>query len=57
MAASPGRPWAEIVGAAAERQADLIVMSSRGHDSLGDEIFGSTTDRVLRHAPCAVLVA
>jgi nucleotide-binding universal stress UspA family protein len=55
--ASPGRPWAEIVGAAAERQADLIVMSSRGHDSLGDEIFGSTTDRVLRHAPCAVLVA
>jgi nucleotide-binding universal stress UspA family protein len=53
----PGRPWSAIVQAAEQRQADLIVMASLGHDSVGDDILGSTTDRVLRHAPCAVLVA
>jgi nucleotide-binding universal stress UspA family protein len=52
----PGPAWAAIVQAAEARQSDLVVMSSRGHDSLGDHILGSTTDRVLRHAPCAVLV-
>ena len=52
----PGPAWSAIVHAAEGRQADLVVMSSRGHDSLGDHILGSTTDRVLRHAPCAVLV-
>ena len=52
----PGPAWSAIVRSAEERQADLIVISSRGHDSLGDHILGSTTDRVLRHAPCAVLV-
>jgi nucleotide-binding universal stress UspA family protein len=52
----PGRPWSAIVQAAEQREADLIVMASNGHDSLGDHILGSTTDRVLRHAPCAVLV-
>jgi nucleotide-binding universal stress UspA family protein len=53
---APGPAWSAIVRAAEELQADLIVMSGRGHDSLGDHILGSTTDRVLRHAPCAVLV-
>jgi len=56
LVTSPGRAWSAIVQAAEEREADLIVMSSGGHDSLGDDILGSTTDRVLRHAPCAVLV-
>jgi nucleotide-binding universal stress UspA family protein len=52
--APPGPAWDAIVRAG--EAADLIVMSSRGHDSLGDHILGSTTDRVLRHAPCPVLV-
>lgn len=54
--AAPGPAWAAIVGVAQERQADLIVMSSRGHDSLGDHILGSTADRVLRHSAIPVLV-
>jgi nucleotide-binding universal stress UspA family protein len=56
LVTAPGPAWSAIVQAAEERQADLIVMSGQGHDSLGDHILGSTTDRVLRHAPCAVLV-
>jgi len=38
-------------------KADLIVMSTRGHDSFADRILGSNTERVVRHAPCPVLVA
>ena len=38
-------------------KADLVIMASRGHDSLSEEIFGSTTERVVRHASCPVLVA
>ena len=36
---------------------ELIVMSTLGHDSVRDGIIGSNADRVLRHAPCSVLVA
>jgi nucleotide-binding universal stress UspA family protein len=52
-----GAPWYRITQTAEEREADLIVMSTQGHDSFRDGIVGSTTDRVLRHAPCSVLVA
>lgn len=52
-----GAPWYRIVQAAEEDRTDLIVLSTQGHDSVRDGIVGSTTDRVLRHAPCSVLVA
>ena len=52
-----GAPWYRIVQTAEEGRTDLIVMSTQGHDSVRDGIVGSTTDRVLRHAPCSVLVA
>jgi nucleotide-binding universal stress UspA family protein len=51
-----GVPWRAIVRAAADEKADLIVVARFGADSLGEEILGSTTDRVLRHSPCPVLV-
>jgi len=53
---SGGAPWDRIVKAAEERKTDLIVMSTRGHDSVRDGIIGSNAERVLRHAPCPVLV-
>lgn len=37
------------------RHADLIVMATRGHDSLGDVLRGSHTDRVLHRARCPLL--
>jgi nucleotide-binding universal stress UspA family protein len=52
-----GPPWRAIVRAAEEEQADLVAIARHGVDTLGEEILGSTTDRVLRHAPCPVLVA
>ena len=51
-----GPPWRAIVGAAEEEGADLVAIARRGADSLGEDILGSTTDRVLRRAPCPVLV-
>jgi nucleotide-binding universal stress UspA family protein len=52
-----GSPWRWIVQTAELEDADLVVMSTLGHDSLGDRILGSNTERVVRHAPCPVLVA
>jgi nucleotide-binding universal stress UspA family protein len=52
-----GVAWDCIVRTAEVERADLIVMATRGHDSISDRVVGSTTERTLRHAPCPVLVA
>jgi len=52
-----GRPYQEIVGVAREIDADLIVLSTRGHSGLKHLLLGSTAERVVRNAPCPVLVA
>jgi nucleotide-binding universal stress UspA family protein len=44
-----------ILRAADEQQADLIAMPTAGHQGFLDALRGSTTERVLRHAPCPVL--
>jgi nucleotide-binding universal stress UspA family protein len=44
-----------ILDAAAALDADLILMTTRGHDSLPDRLRGSTTEQVLRHAGRALL--
>ena len=51
-----GDAAAEIVRVAAERNVDLIVISSHGRTGLGRMIFGSTAEAVVRHAGCPVLV-
>jgi nucleotide-binding universal stress UspA family protein len=53
----PGRPYQEIIGLARRIDADLIVLSTRGHTGLKHLLLGSTAERVVRNAPCAVLVA
>jgi nucleotide-binding universal stress UspA family protein len=50
-AASP-----HIVDLARKRKADLIVLGSHGHTALYDLIVGSTTNAVLRKAPCPVMI-
>ncbi|MCH9672829.1 MAG: universal stress protein [Gammaproteobacteria bacterium] len=44
-----------IIRTAGEDNADLIVMATQGHDGFLDALRGSTTDRVVRRAPCPVL--
>jgi nucleotide-binding universal stress UspA family protein len=51
-----GAPHRELVAAAREEGADLIVMSTRGRGSLERLLVGSVADRVVRMAPCPVLL-
>ena len=44
-----------ILQVAADRDADLIVMATKGHDGFLDALRGNTTERVLRQAGCPVL--
>jgi len=44
-----------ILEAAGEQQADLIAMPTAGHQGFLDVVRGSTSERLLRHAPCPVL--
>jgi nucleotide-binding universal stress UspA family protein len=52
-----GDPATEIVRAAYECNADLIVMSSHGRRGIRKMVFGSTTERVLRQTHVPVLIA
>lgn len=50
-----GKPYRRIVEIAAEESTDLIVMGVRGRNPLDLMLFGSTTNQVVRQAPCPVL--
>jgi len=50
-----GAPARELLAAAAEHKADLIVLASHRPD-LSNYFLGATADRVVRHAQCSVLV-
>jgi nucleotide-binding universal stress UspA family protein len=52
-----GRPYEEILSYARENEIDLICMGSDGVDRGPRALFGSNVDRVIRQAPCPVLVA
>lgn len=47
---------AAILDAAEDARADLIVMSTHGRTGLARWTYGSVAEKVLRHAPCPVLV-
>jgi hypothetical protein len=49
-----GNVVSSIVDTAIEIDTDLIVMPTAGHRGLLDALRGSTTERVIRHAPCPV---
>jgi nucleotide-binding universal stress UspA family protein len=51
-----GAPYAQVLAAADARRAALIVMGAQGRGALDRLVFGSNTARVLRRAPCPVLV-
>jgi len=51
-----GKPFDQIVSFARTIKADLIIMATHGHTGLKHMLLGSTAERVVRHAPCPVLV-
>lgn len=50
-----GEPWPAIVEAARSGRAEVIVMGAHAK-AIDRVLFGSTTQRVVRESPCAVLV-
>ena len=50
-----GKPSAEIIRHAADNGVDMIVLGTHGKGMLDQALFGSTTERVVRRAPCPVL--
>jgi nucleotide-binding universal stress UspA family protein len=51
-----GDPAAQIVAAARDREADLIVVGSRGHGRLAGLLIGSVAQKVVSLAHCPVVV-
>lgn len=46
----------EVCELAAKSRSDLIVMASHGWGKIKRALLGSTAERIVRHAPCPVLV-
>jgi len=56
-AVSGGKTYEQVLTYAKEHEIDLICMGAGGMRFILGVLFGSNTDRVLRQAPCPVLVA
>ena len=56
-AVSEGQPYREILNYAEKHEIDLISLGAHGAGFGIHTLFGSNVDRVLRQAPCPVLVA
>ncbi len=51
-----GKPFYEINQYAQEEDVDLIIIATHGHTGMEYVLFGSTAEKVVRRAPCPVLV-
>lgn len=50
-----GRPYLEIIRYAKETTCELIVIATHGRSGFMHALMGSTTEKVVRKAPCPVL--
>ena len=50
-----GVPYREVVAAATEERADLVLLATHGRGEIHRLLVGSVADRVIRLAPCPVL--
>ncbi len=51
-----GKPFQEVANIAKRMRTDLIVLTTHGHTGWKHVFLGSTAERLVRHAPCPVLV-
>jgi nucleotide-binding universal stress UspA family protein len=51
-----GAPWKVLVEEAKTRRVDLLIISTHGYTGFKHVLMGSVAERVVRHAPCPVLV-
>lgn len=51
-----GNAFMEIAETARQREIDLLVITTHGYTGLKHLFLGSTAERVVRHAPCPVMV-
>ena len=51
-----GLPFVEIISYARDENIDLIVVATHGHTGVEHILFGSTAEKIVRKAPCPVLV-
>jgi universal stress protein A len=51
-----GKPFYEINQYALEENISLIIIATHGHTGMEQILFGSTAEKVVRKAPCPVLV-
>jgi universal stress protein A len=56
LAIRSGSASHEIAEQAHEQRTDLIVIATHGRGVIAHALLGSTAERVVRHAPCPVLV-
>ena len=52
----PGHPLPSIVDYVRKNGYDLLVVGFMGHTALYNRLIGGTTDRLVEHAPCTVMV-
>jgi len=51
-----GNPYAEIVKLAAKLKTDLLFVTTHGYTGLQRFLLGSAAEKIIRHAPCPVMV-
>ena len=51
-----GSPYQEILNVAKEKEVDMIVLATHGRSGIAHFLVGSVTEKVIRTAPCPVLV-
>lgn len=51
-----GSAWSRILTVAHDERVDVIALSTHRRDSLADRVLGTHAERVVREAPCPVLV-
>jgi nucleotide-binding universal stress UspA family protein len=51
-----GTPFQSIIDAARDKQVDLIIMGTHGRTGLKHLLLGSVAEKVVRLAPCPVLI-